>query len=179
MGHETETIRTANGAAWRRWLTGLIALVAVSALGFFLLGGVEGISAKLGKLSGRGADGTASPADVMRSPQVVCDETLTIGSGGSQGRGFELPSARPVQVEITGIRDTAKGFSVFCIDPADFERFSAGQKVPVLAAFRGQQVSSMKETHRMAAGRYMIVVNNSQNILNSLQVKLRITVDPD
>jgi len=179
MGIETETIRANNAAEWRKWLTGLLVLCTIGVGLLFLFGGPEAFMRKAQIATGLSDDPHKAPIDALRAPQVVVNETISIPASGHQGRGFSIPDSRAVKVEVVGVRDTAKGFSVNLISPDEWGNISNGREFTRLAAFHGLKVSGMNETTRLPAGRYMIVVSNTQNIFNSMEVSLKITIDPN
>lgn len=119
-----------------------------------------------------------SPLDALRDEQVFLDETVVVSAGGSQMRGFRLPSDRPVRVIAEGVRDTAKGFTVYCMTPADWKVMQSGKRFEYFTALSAPKIQKFDHTARLAAGEYCIVVSNTENMLNSMQVHLRIVIDP-
>lgn len=180
MGENTERVKAENGAAWRRWITLLLLLGAAAVVAVAMLGGWDRFIHKAQVAADVGPQSdTTHPSDIVRNPQVVADETVVIGAGGHKMWQFTLPSARPVKVEIKGLRDTAKGFSVNCIPPSQWDNLSSGREFRALNAFTASgAVSSLNETHRMPAGTYAIAISNTQNFMFSIEVKVTITVDP-
>lgn len=128
--------------------------------------------------SGTGPVAGAAAVVLRGGPEIVADEEFTVDAGGSQMRGFGLPGPRPVKVEVLGRRDTDKGFSVYMIDQSEWDAFKAGRKFEQYPTFEGLKVRSMTKTASMPAGRYAVVVRNSENMFNSMSVHLKITVDP-
>lgn len=114
----------------------------------------------------------------VRTPQVVIDEEMAIDADGWQARGFSLPSPRPVQVTAQGIKHTDKGFRVFLMDSAQLKNFKEKNEFRHIPSFEGLKIRSYSHTGELPAGSWVAVVVNSENIINSMVVKLKIVVDP-
>ncbi|WP_433926792.1 hypothetical protein AB3662_28225 [Sorangium cellulosum] len=114
----------------------------------------------------------------VRTPQVVVDEEMAIDAGGWQARGFSLPSPRPVQITAQGVKHTDKGFRVLLMDAAQLESFKARKEFRHIPSFEGLKIRSYSHTGELPSGSWVAVVANSENIINSMVVKLKIVVDP-
>jgi hypothetical protein len=120
-----------------------------------------------------------APKLTLRSPQVVTDEDLVVGAGGSQMRGFTIPSSRPVKVAVEGKQDTAKGFNVHVMDQDDWAKFKAGGEFRHVTALSAPKTRSFSQTATLSAGAWCVVVQNSENIFNDMTVHVKVVVDPD
>lgn len=177
MGVETEQVRTERHTAWRKWLTGLLLLSLLGVVTVYVLGGPERATERLRTVFGMKAE--SSPLDALRHRQELCNERLSVPASGAQARSFSLSAGTAVEVEIVGVRDTAKGFTVYLMTPADWNQYAAGKPFEVYRDFQGRKVTTMKDTKRLPAGKYMLAVINSENIINSMEVDLRIVANPD
>lgn len=120
-----------------------------------------------------------SPNLSLRSPQIVTDEDLVVSAGGSQMRGFTLPSPRPVKVAVEGKQDTAKGFNVHVMTQSEWEKFKAGEAFRHIPALSTPKTRTFSHTANLPAGAWCVVVHNSENILNGMTVHVKVIVDPD
>lgn len=128
-------------------------------------GGVGGI----GNLVGR----------AVRSPQVMVNEEIAIDASGAQMRGFTLSSPAPVSVEVQGRKNTDKGFMVFVMPESEWEKFKGGAGTSQqMSEFQGLKVRSFEHTGTLPAGSWAVVVQNSQNFMNTMAVQLRVVIDP-
>ncbi len=128
----------------------------------------------------------------LRSPQVVFDEEMAVPAGGSQLRGFTLPSSRRVKLEVRGLKNVDKGYSVYVIPTEDWEGFKnhfnprkhrKGEAPPPntfreIEAFRGLDVRGMTKTAELPAGNWAVVIKNSENLFFGMVVNLKVTADP-
>ena len=115
----------------------------------------------------------------VRGKQVVFDESLSVDSGGAQMRGFTIPSPRPVQVSVTGLKDTDKGYSVYVMNQSEWENFKAKKEFRHIPSFEGLKVKTMTHTETLPTGSYALVVANTENIFNSMVVGVKVVTDPD
>lgn len=116
----------------------------------------------------------AAPAPI----NIVSERMSVDASGGSQMRGFTLNRQAPVRVEVTGLRDTAKGFDVYVIKQEEWANLRDGREFRHIPAFEGLKVTRMSETHDLPPGNWAVVVRNSYNLLNSMEVELKVTAHP-
>lgn len=126
-----------------------------------------------------GGGGGGAVRRALRGQQVIADEQIVVPAGGAQMHGFEFPSARPLLVEVTGVADASKGFSVYLMNAGEWEKFRAGKEFRHLPAFQGLKVTSFRKVATVPAGKYGVVIQNSENILTSMTVRVRIVADPE
>lgn len=123
---------------------------------------------------------TSTPhlTDLLRNEQVLVDETTAISAGGLHSYTFSLPSSRPVRVVVDGVRETAKGFDVRMVRPEELEKVQSGREFRHIPDLSGLKVQSMDKTARLSPGQWALVVSNTQNIMNTMQVRIRVIADP-
>lgn len=114
----------------------------------------------------------------LRDTQVLVDETTAVSAGGLHSYTFSLPSSRPVRVVVEGVRETAKGFDVRMVRPEELEKVQAGLDFRHIPDLSGLKVQSMDKTARLSPGQWALVVSNTQNIMNTMQVRVRVIADP-
>lgn len=119
-----------------------------------------------------------SPLDVLRSEQVVVDETAAVSAGGRAIYRVTLPSDRPVRVIVEGVQSTANGFSVYCVGVEEVKKMTSGERFSYYPALTSQKVQKFDHTSRLPAGEHAVVVSNSENWFFTMQVRIRIVVDP-
>jgi hypothetical protein len=158
-----------------RALVGLVVLVAVLWIGYSFL--VTG-NPKLAQNPNRPRTMMEAAGNAIRSPQVVVDEDWIIDSGGMKWLEVTLPSARPVSIRVQGLRDTGKGFSVYRVAPAELGKLKKGKSFKHDPAFHGERVRRFEHIGTVAEGKMAFVVVNSENLLDSMVVRVRIVVDP-
>jgi hypothetical protein len=127
---------------------------------------------------GRRPDIGERAAEAFRGPQVIVDEEVAVGADGWQARSFTVPSSRRVQVAAEGRTHTDKGFTVFVIPASDVEALRKGESVNHLQSFHCLKVRSCNNVGVVPSGSWTVVVKNSENIFNTMVVKLRVVADP-
>lgn len=160
-------------------------------VGLFMVGGaiyltlvllVPGLSgaddARQAGPAGRRPDIGERAAEALRGPQVITDEEIAVGADGWQARSFTAPSSRRVQVTAEGRTHTDKGFTVFVIPASDVEALRRGESVNHLQSFHCPKVRSCNNVGVVPTGSWAVVVKNSENIINTMVVKLRVVADP-
>jgi hypothetical protein len=115
---------------------------------------------------------------MIRTSQVIVDEEVAVGAGGWQLRGFDLRDSRPIQVTAEGRSNTDKGFMLYVMDSVNCTKFSNKQPAQHFLSFEGLKIRTFGRTDTLAPGGYCAVVLNSENILNTMVVHLRVVADP-
>ncbi len=115
---------------------------------------------------------------VVTNPQVIIDEELAVSAGGWQSRSFTLPSPRPIQVATEGKKHTDKGFSLYVMNSSELQHFKQKTTFRHIPALQGLKVRSFSNTATLPAGEWAVVVANSENIINTMVVHLRVVADP-
>ncbi|HEX4422776.1 MAG TPA: hypothetical protein VH165_32900 [Kofleriaceae bacterium] len=126
----------------------------------------------------RSIDDRSIVARALSNPQVLYDEELAVGQGGWQSRGFTLPTARPIQVVAEGRRNTDKGFTVYVMKTDELEHFRSRVTFQHIPALQGLKIRSFTSTATLPAGAWTVVVQNSENLLRTMVVHLRVVSDP-
>jgi hypothetical protein len=117
-------------------------------------------------------------AAVLRGEQVLVDEEVAVSADGWQDRSISLASEREIAVVAEGRKHTDKGFNVYVIGDESFPAFQAKKEFRHVSAFQGLKTRSFGHTGRLPAGRWHVVVVNSENIMNTMVVHLKVTADP-
>jgi len=126
---------------------------------------------------GSGQAGSAARR-ALRGPEVVCDEELVVEANGAQMRGLTLPSARPLLVEATALKNADKGFNVYVMEMKDWEAFSQGARFRYFMALSAPKVTRFRRVATLPEGSYAVVVQNSENFLKAMAVRLKVVADP-
>lgn len=127
---------------------------------------------------GGGDTAKRSPLDVLRPEQVLIDETVAVAADGHYSKEFELPSDRPVRIIAEGVQGTGNGFSVHCVEPHELSKLKARQQFRYLPDLGARKFQKFDHTSRLPAGRYVIVVTNTENWFFTMQVRIRIVINP-
>ena len=121
---------------------------------------------------------TEKVASEVRGPHVVLDEEFVVPSGGWQSREFRLPGVRPVRLNVQGVKDTAKGFTVYVMRTSEEDNFKANAAFRHLPSFQGLKVTSFTHTEDLPPGDWAVIVQNTENLLRSMTVRVQLTTDP-
>jgi hypothetical protein len=157
----------------------LVALGIIGGLALIVGAGLcVGISSTKTTSTGAASGPAVDLLGKLRSPQVVVDEEVAIGAGGSQMRGFTLPGERPIQVLAEGKSNADKGFTVYVMDATNYEAFAKKAPFRHVPSFEGLKVRSFTHSEALPPGSWCVVVQNSENIFNTMVVHLRIVSDP-
>lgn len=108
------------------------------------------------------------------------DEDLVVAASGSQMRPFSIESSSPVKLIVEGKQDTAKGFNVWVMDSDDWQQFKRNrQDSHYIIDLSAPQTRAYSSTSTLSPGTYCVVIENSENIFNSMTVHVKLIVDPD
>jgi hypothetical protein len=112
------------------------------------------------------------------SKTLVNDEWV-IKPNAIQGRVITLGGDKPLKVIVEGLQDTKKGFTVRILPEKIWNDYVA-KKVTAKGLddyIHGVQVVYRK-THKLEKGNWAVVVENTQNMLKSMSVRVKMIVDP-
>jgi hypothetical protein len=115
----------------------------------------------------------------VRPPQVLVDEDWVIDAGGLRFVTATLPDARPVSVTYEGGRDSGKGFSVYRVNADQLALLKSRKSFSYDPQFSREKVKSFKFSGTVPQGATAFVVVNSENLLKSMSVRVRIVIDPE
>lgn len=107
--------------------------------------------------------------------EVVCDKEVEVSAGGHGGITFTLARRANLRVVVTPVRDAAKGFSVYVMEEAEYANFTARREFVHFPALGGKDVAAIDANGAVAAGPYCVVIQNSENLMFSMRVHVRIT----
>jgi hypothetical protein len=83
-----------------------------------------------------------------------------------------------VTVRVTGVRDTGKGFTVHVMPGGEPEKFKAHQEAHEIPTLSGLNVMAYDLSEDLPAGPYAVLVQNSNNIMNSMVVNVTVSTSP-
>lgn len=112
-------------------------------------------------------------------PKTLVDDEWVISAGASQGKVVTVTGAKPLKVVVEGLQDTKKGFTVRVLPETVWNDFIAKKltKKGLADYEHGVQVMYRK-THKLEAGNWAVVVENSENMLKSMSVRVKMIIDP-
>lgn len=171
---DTSTSAFLDPKANLRSLIGLIVLVAVLYGGYQLYRYVNAPRAPRG-----GADIAADLASIVREPQVVVDEEWVVDAGGVRWVEVTLPSRREALFEVDGRSHSSKGFSVYRVSGSEIDNVRNRRDFRHDPAFHGKKVRRFKAREYAPRGRTAFVVANSENLLRSMSVRVKVVIDPE
>jgi len=112
------------------------------------------------------------------SPQRLLDEELVVAAHTWHSLSFKLAAPSQVQLAVQGVRNTDKGFMLYVLSPGEYDHFQHGESFSYVKAFTGIKVRSLNQTAPLAAGDWVVIVQNSENIYRDMVTHVRITIDP-
>jgi hypothetical protein len=186
----SQPVKPARGATRSlSWLRTLIGVGILTGIGFVILQSLRSSQTHAPNPPGSmrtTASNAPSPPEaplvalrkVITKPQVIVDEEIAVSAGGWQSRSFVLPSPRPIQVTAEGKTHTDKGFSLYVMNSSELNKFRQRTTFRHVPAFQGLKVRSLSNTATLPNGEWTIVVANTENILNTMVVQLRVVGDP-
>ncbi len=113
------------------------------------------------------------------APQHMIDEEQVIAAATFHARTIKIAVAAPVQLVVQGLRYADKGFMVYVMSPEDFAHFQRREPFHYFEALYGLKIRSFTQTATLPAGDWVFVVHNSENLIRSMVVRVRIVVDPE
>ncbi|HET9624582.1 MAG TPA: hypothetical protein VFP84_24610 [Kofleriaceae bacterium] len=153
-------------------------VVGALVLAGLLYVGFQTLHAALTPHAGGGETPLGALREAIATPQVVVDEEVAVDAGGWQARSFRLSSAGPIQVTAEGRKDTDKGFNVFVMSASELPNLEQDTTFSHVPDLQGLKIRSFSKTATLPAGDWTVVVMNSENILRTMVVRLRVVVDP-
>jgi hypothetical protein len=82
----------------------------------------------------------------------------------------------PVRVQISGVENTAKGYTVMLIDPKSAAELAAKGKTRGMPEFFSKDLS-LKKTAVLTPGDYVLMITNSENIMRTMVVHAKVTLN--
>jgi hypothetical protein len=154
---------------------GAIILAVFAVLGFmhFLGPSTSGSTPVTGNPGVRGIITAA-----LGTPRVIVDQEIAVSAHGAQMRGFTLPAAHTVEVVAEGRRHANKDFNVYVIPASEWPNFTKGTSARQVQEFEGLKVRSFGHKGTLSAGSWAVVVQNSENIFETMVVHLKVVIDP-
>lgn len=116
-------------------------------------------------------------AAAARDPKVLVDSDWVIGAGGKRWYEFTLSSPRRFSFEVSGVRSTKKGFSVYRVAGGEIAKLKS-KKFRYQTDFSAERVRRFSKTGVVPAGRNAFVVRNSHNLMKAMTVRVKIVADP-
>lgn len=127
---------------------------------------------------GPGSPPQPRPAAAPPAPQVLVDEDIAVSASHAQMRPLVLKVAGPVSVSVEGKDNTAKGFNVFVMSDLEWVNLQSKRDFSYIPTLSAKQTRSFRNTAKVDAGSWAVVVQNSENILRAMTVHLTVTVNP-
>jgi hypothetical protein len=110
--------------------------------------------------------------------QVLVEEEFAVNSSGTQVRTFTLAASRRIELKVEGVKDAAKGFMVYVMKSEEVPKFTQKQAFRSVPGFDGVKVRSFAHTEALPAGSWSAVIQNSENILKTMIVRVKVVADP-
>lgn len=137
-------------------------------------------SKRLDELMRKGEEQMEQDRRAAETLREIRDVQLVIDAGGTQTVDFDLSYQTRVLVEMTPVRDVDKGISLSLVLAEDVNACLGrveGQCRGV-AAFNEPRVRATKHAETVPAGRWVLLVRNSENLINAATVRVHIVANP-
>lgn len=109
----------------------------------------------------------------------IANDDWVIPKGGFHGVPLEISAAEtPVHIEIAGVKDADKGFTVLVAPTADFDACAATPSGCHSAPVYSPGVLSFDRTVKLPKGSWTIGVVNSENLLKRLTAHVHVVRNP-
>lgn len=112
------------------------------------------------------------------APQELVNEEWVIKQGDAHIKVFTLTADANIAIEVTAVKDADKGFSVRIVDEKYGDSCLADPRCLGEAQFAGISTRSYSRTQTLKPGRWKFYVQNSENMLKSMTVKVHVVVNP-
>lgn len=115
----------------------------------------------------------------LAEPKTLVNDEWVIKPGVTKGEVISLGGDKPLRVIVEGLQDAKKGFTVRVLPEKVWNDYVA-KKVTAKGLtdyVHGVQVMYRK-THKLEKGNWAVVVENSENMLKSISVRVKMIVDP-
>ena len=115
-----------------------------------------------------------------RSPRepTSIEERLEIAARDFAYIPFAVESMpRRVRIIVDGGSHTGKGYTVHVVDSENLERIKDDERHQFYTDLSGTAEPHFDKDARLAPGRYAVVIINSENIMNTMQVRAIVTVE--
>jgi hypothetical protein len=83
-----------------------------------------------------------------------------------------------VKIRVDGKQDTAKGFNVFVMSAAESQAFRSKRPFNYIQSLSAPKTRAFGGTATLPAGDWVVVIENSENLLRDMTVHLSVIVDP-
>lgn len=83
-----------------------------------------------------------------------------------------------IQVSADGKTHADKGFTVYVMSADELDHFRSRATFHHISEFQGLKVRSFSHTATIPTGAWTVVVQNSENIINTMVVHLRVVSNP-
>jgi hypothetical protein len=117
----------------------------------------------------------AVPAVAFAATNELCNDDWVIPSKGVHPLSFESSRDSVMHAEVTGVKGTAKGFTVRLVPEAEYSNCINGGPCNAVPGFTGTKVGSFDHTERLPVGRWIFYVANTENILFSMTVHVHVS----
>lgn len=130
------------------------------------------------KLNRKNEDPSLTPPAERPQSETLINEVMSVGAGSSTWRSFYIPRNQMIELAAQGVSHADKGFSVYVVDEAELSSVRSGRPfrhVPTLAATKTR---AFVRHSPINSGQWYVVVMNTENIMNTMTVQVRVVSNP-
>lgn len=114
----------------------------------------------------------------VTEPRIVINEEFVLPAGGWKSSSFMLANVRPVRLSVEGVKDAAKGFTVYVIRTYEEDLFRRKGIFHYIPSFYGSKTTSFSHTEELIQGDWTVIVQNTESPLRPMTVHVQLTTDP-
>lgn len=116
---------------------------------------------------------------VYGSPVTLLNGNYDVGAGSHSVNEINLSQNSLLTINISCNSECAKGYNVYLIEKSEYVNFQRGKSFNVYANFRGERLLDHHYSDRVTAGNYLLIVQNSENMLNTMTVTMQGDYTPE
>jgi hypothetical protein len=121
----------------------------------------------------------APPPPPKCKSRTLLNQQIVVGAGGWQSHPFSVKDQNcSINVRVSGVRDTGKGFSVHVLPGDEAQNYKANRPFKEIPTLSGLDVTSLDLSEELPTGGYSVLVANTNNIFNSMVVNVTVTSAP-
>jgi hypothetical protein len=119
----------------------------------------------------------AATAPALAEPKDLVNAEWVIPANGAQSETFTAVQEMTLRAEVTGVKNTAKGFRVRVVNSEDATSCrTKGGTCRELTGWRQPSGTSFTQTDKIPPGRWSFMVENAMNLMKSATIRVHLTV---
>jgi hypothetical protein len=118
---------------------------------------------------------------VYGNPVTLLNGNYNVAAGSHLVNEIDLSQDSLLSINISCNSDCAKGYNVYLIEKSEYVNFQTRKRSQVFSNFTGERLleHSYSDSDRVTAGKYLLIVQNSENIMNTMTVTMQGDYKPE